>query len=520
MLYSILFFIFFLPILFLLNIPNLPPHYSSQPFPFGRFCNNLECFLKIYLTEKAKQGNEGESKLVGNLTRRIHTYIFSTLSSTYIYELNRQLKQQLAPKQPAQSSIQSILFIHIYIYIYASRVHIQSFTGQQRVLQCNLIYIPAPHASVQQQTAHSRHSPKTNEELMRRLRLAPITVSVAFTFTVNTARQLVPARLVPHGRAKLRSLDSTGAMQMQASSPCPSSQPFEIGLSLRGVTTPSSPNSSTSSTSLGHHSDAAEAYKPFVCQVSPPTPLSDFMHESQPISVLGYPNMFVPDYNVDGASAFDSLQFSNVDTPVTVSTASLSMSPPLGNIPSRPSSVSDSFGIYDQPQHHHQQHPSSTMQFSRDQWNMALPIPRSNVYPDQQKLSRAMPDHCPGSNRQSMSSAHGYSDLSKPLDMHLQNLDGSIPTSQAQYGLSATSYPHSPSPTALSEADLRSKPQCWDHGCNGRSFSTFSNLLRHQREKAGLSVKAECPYCGAAFTRSTARNGHLERGRCKAMREE
>ncbi|KAM5430459.1 hypothetical protein McanCB56680_007194 [Microsporum canis] len=373
--------------------------------------------------------------------------------------------------------------------------------------------------------------------------------------------------------------DSTGAMQMQAYT-CPSSQPFEIDLSLRGVTTPSSPISSTSSASLGHHSDAAEAYKydahshtsaspnshgqssrSFLCQVSPPTPLSDFMHESQPISVLDYPNMFVPDYTVDSASTFDSLQFTNVDTPVSVSTASLSMSPPFGNPPSRPPSVSDSFGIYDQPQHHHQQHPSSTLQFSREQWNMALPIPRSSVYPDQQKMNRVAPDSCPGSNRQSMSPAHGYSDLSKPLDMHLQSLDGPIPTSQGQYGLSATSYPqapyytpvpslpttppsassptfsrshahapahthhrtpssNSPSPTALSEADLRSKPQCWDHGCNGRSFSTFSNLLRHQREKAGLSVKAECPYCGAAFTRSTARNGHLERGRCKAMREE
>lgn len=28
----------------------------------------------------------------------------------------------------------------------------------------------------------------------------------------------------------------------------------------------------------------------------------------------------------------------------------------------------------------------------------------------------------------------------------------------------------------------RPKPQCWDHGCNGRQFATFSNLLRHQRE--------------------------------------
>lgn len=25
--------------------------------------------------------------------------------------------------------------------------------------------------------------------------------------------------------------------------------------------------------------------------------------------------------------------------------------------------------------------------------------------------------------------------------------------------------------------------QCWDHGCNGKRFSTLSNLFRHQREK-------------------------------------
>lgn len=27
----------------------------------------------------------------------------------------------------------------------------------------------------------------------------------------------------------------------------------------------------------------------------------------------------------------------------------------------------------------------------------------------------------------------------------------------------------------------RPKPQCWDHGCTGRQFATFSKLLRHQR---------------------------------------
>ncbi|OJJ30620.1 hypothetical protein ASPWEDRAFT_32782 [Aspergillus wentii DTO 134E9] len=62
---------------------------------------------------------------------------------------------------------------------------------------------------------------------------------------------------------------------------------------------------------------------------------------------------------------------------------------------------------------------------------------------------------------------------------------------------------------------FRPRPQCWDHGCNGREFSTFSNLLRHQREKSGVVAKAECPMCGAAFTRTTARNIHVAQGKCK-----
>jgi hypothetical protein len=46
----------------------------------------------------------------------------------------------------------------------------------------------------------------------------------------------------------------------------------------------------------------------------------------------------------------------------------------------------------------------------------------------------------------------------------------------------------------------RPKPQCWDHGCNGRQFSTFSNFLRHQREKSGQATKSVCPQCGQSFT--------------------
>ncbi|EHY58006.1 hypothetical protein ABEF92_002983 [Exophiala dermatitidis] len=72
-------------------------------------------------------------------------------------------------------------------------------------------------------------------------------------------------------------------------------------------------------------------------------------------------------------------------------------------------------------------------------------------------------------------------------------------------------------PTPIELKPSRPKPQCWDHGCNGRQFSTFSNLLRHQREKSGSAAKAVCPHCGTEFTRTTARNGHLSGGKCKGM---
>ncbi|KAJ9131273.1 hypothetical protein NKR19_g9594 [Coniochaeta hoffmannii] len=65
--------------------------------------------------------------------------------------------------------------------------------------------------------------------------------------------------------------------------------------------------------------------------------------------------------------------------------------------------------------------------------------------------------------------------------------------------------------TAARVLQSRPKPQCWEHGCNGRQFSTFSNLLRHQREQSGDAAKASCPNCGAKFTRTTTRNSHLRK---------
>lgn len=64
----------------------------------------------------------------------------------------------------------------------------------------------------------------------------------------------------------------------------------------------------------------------------------------------------------------------------------------------------------------------------------------------------------------------------------------------------------------------RPKPQCWEHGCNGRQFSTFSNLLRHQREKSG-QIEASCPDCEAEGFPTRPRNGHMLNKKCKHKRQ-
>lgn len=59
---------------------------------------------------------------------------------------------------------------------------------------------------------------------------------------------------------------------------------------------------------------------------------------------------------------------------------------------------------------------------------------------------------------------------------------------------------------------------CWEHGCNGRIFTTRSNLVRHQREKLGINAKYLCPRCKAAFSRKTARDQHIVRKSCNRIR--
>lgn len=134
------------------------------------------------------------------------------------------------------------------------------------------------------------------------------------------------------------------------------------------------------------------------------------------------------------------------------------------------------------------------------------------AFPEYYSLSRTTPI------AGTMSGLHGQEDyMSSEIEHGPDGFDtgsdhmsliGSLPTTLASSGADFEIMPSRP------------KPQCWEHGCNGRQFSTFSNLLRHQREKSGSAMKAICPYCGTEFTRTTARNGHMYGGKCKGRSDE
>ncbi|KAL7620271.1 hypothetical protein AAE478_009264 [Parahypoxylon ruwenzoriense] len=66
--------------------------------------------------------------------------------------------------------------------------------------------------------------------------------------------------------------------------------------------------------------------------------------------------------------------------------------------------------------------------------------------------------------------------------------------------------------------DGSGKHRCWDHGCNGREFSSKSNFVRHVKERSGASTKCVCPLCGAIFTRNSARDTHLAKQSCNRIR--
>jgi hypothetical protein len=64
-------------------------------------------------------------------------------------------------------------------------------------------------------------------------------------------------------------------------------------------------------------------------------------------------------------------------------------------------------------------------------------------------------------------------------------------------------------------AEYLQEPRCFEHGCDGRRFSTMSNLRRHQRERNRLARRMVCPWCEATFYRKWTRNQHILRGSCR-----
>ncbi len=94
-----------------------------------------------------------------------------------------------------------------------------------------------------------------------------------------------------------------------------------------------------------------------------------------------------------------------------------------------------------------------------------------------------------------------------------KSLDGpSVDPADHPSGQASLGYCGSVEPLVLLHSQ---KHRCFDHGCNGREFTTGSNLLRHKREKSGTSSKPTCHRCGAEFTRKTARDGHLQQDKCE-----
>ncbi|GAD98457.1 hypothetical protein TSTA_125090 [Paecilomyces variotii No. 5] len=75
-----------------------------------------------------------------------------------------------------------------------------------------------------------------------------------------------------------------------------------------------------------------------------------------------------------------------------------------------------------------------------------------------------------------------------------------------------------PQPQPQSQPQGKEKPVCWEHGCQGRLFSSWSNLRRHQREKARQEPACYCPRCGAYFSRTSGRDQHLANMSCTRIR--
>ncbi|KAF2716184.1 hypothetical protein K431DRAFT_323980 [Polychaeton citri CBS 116435] len=171
--------------------------------------------------------------------------------------------------------------------------------------------------------------------------------------------------------------------------------------------------------------------------------------------------------------------------------------------------------------------------------NQGYSVPHGQGIPPLSGMAQS-PQPSPSMNASASGSMSSYTMSRSPSMYDTSNMYGqqmtSSPPTQQMYAASQQNMTYPPpfvgssvnevlarplqnaEPASIRVLNQRPKPQCWEHGCNGRQFSTFSNLLRHQREKSGTAAKSYCPRCGAEFTRTTARNGHLAHDKCSKQR--
>lgn len=115
--------------------------------------------------------------------------------------------------------------------------------------------------------------------------------------------------------------------------------------------------------------------------------------------------------------------------------------------------------------------------------------------------------------------------LPSPIMSHLPTTEKTYGLSQARassqlgdlnvqdtLGMDLLALKRQKSPQSVPRSPIHHR--CFDHGCDGRSFSSRSNLRRHQRERARLTKVLLCPLCGAQFYRRWTRNQHVLRTSC------
>ncbi|CDM34600.1 unnamed protein product [Penicillium roqueforti FM164] len=245
--------------------------------------------------------------------------------------------------------------------------------------------------------------------------------------------------------------------------------------------------------------------------------------EDSHLGIPSYPMSVVPDSYFAGPVQQNTRQYAWTNRPYQPSQPEQTSPPFLSSHPSYPASgypmgypnhPNGPLHGYQQQEH---QLPASYLAPSRHSEPRSSPLPHP-FHPQSASVTPQSEQPLMTSPSAYMINQHAYYFPATP-DMP------SHPTSISSQPQSMVPEPmySSPESAAATDSDrpagvssLRPRPQCWDHGCNGREFSTFSNLLRHQREKSGVVAKAECPICGAVFTRTTARNIHVGQGKCKS----